>query len=87
MSEEVVKEMAAGAIKNIGSDYVIAVSGIMGPEGGMPDKPVGTAWVCVGNKEKSETNKFHFRFDRERNIHFTALNAMNMLRKFILEVN
>ena len=85
VSEEVVKEMAAGALKNIGSDYAIAVSGIMGPDGGMPDKPVGTVWVCVGNKEKSKTHKFHFRFDREKNIHFTALNALNMLREFILE--
>ena len=84
VSEEVVMEMASGAIKNIGSDYVISVSGIMGPDGGMPDKPVGTVWVCVGNKEKLKTHKFRFRFDRERNIHFTALNAMNMLRKFIL---
>ena len=84
VSEEVVREMAAGALKNIGSDYVIAVSGIMGPDGGMPDKPVGTVWVCVGDNESLETHKFHFRFDRERNIHFTALNAMNMLRKFII---
>ena len=84
VSEDVVKEMAAGALKNIRSDYVIAVSGIMGPEGSMPDKPVGTVWICVGNKEKLETQKLHFRFDRERNIHLTALNAMNMLRKFIL---
>ena len=84
VSEEVVKEMAKGILKNIRSDYAIAVSGIMGPDGGMADKPVGTVWICVGNKEKLETHKFHFRFDRERNIRFTALNAMNMLRKFIL---
>ena len=87
VSEDVVKEMAAGALKNIGSDYAIAVSGIMGPDGGIPDKPVGTVWVCVGNKEKSKTHKFHFRFDREKNIRFTALNALNMLREFMLEDN
>ncbi|MCY7293755.1 MAG: competence/damage-inducible protein A [Ferruginibacter sp.] len=87
VSEEVVKEMAAGALKNIGTDYTIAVSGIMGPDGGVPDKPVGTVWVCVGSIEKLVTHKFTFRFDRERNIRLTALNALNMLRKFILENN
>jgi len=87
VSEEVVKEMAAGALKNLGTDYTIAVSGIMGPDGGVPGKPVGTVWVCVGSKEKLITHKFSFRFDRERNIRLTALNALNMLRKFILENN
>ena len=87
VSEEVVKEMAMGALKNIGTDYTIAVSGIMGPDGGVPDKPVGTVWVCVGSREKLVTNKFSFRFDRERNIRLTALNSLNMLRKFILEIN
>ena len=85
VSEEVVKEMAAGALKNIGTDYTIAVSGIMGPDGGMPDKPVGTVWVCVGSYKKLETQKFIFRFDRDRNIRLTALNALNLLRKFVLE--
>ena len=85
VSEEVVKEMATGALKNIGTDYTIAVSGIMGPDGGMPDKPVGTVWVCVGDNKKLETHKFTFRFDRDRNIRLTALNALNMLRKFVLE--
>jgi nicotinamide-nucleotide amidase len=85
VSEEVVKEMATGALKNIGSDYTIAVSGIMGPGGGMPDKPVGTVWVCVGDKYNLKTHKFSFRFDRALNIKQTTMNALNMLRNFILE--
>ncbi|MCP9751402.1 competence/damage-inducible protein A [Ferruginibacter sp. HRS2-29] len=84
VSEEVVYEMAKGALKNIGSHYAIAVSGIMGPGGGMPDKPVGTVWICVGDKNKLAAKKFHFRFDRTRNIQLTAVNALNMLREFIL---
>ncbi len=85
VSEEVVLEMARGALQNIGSDYTIAVSGIMGPGGGMPDKPVGTVWIAVGNIEKITTKKLHFRFERQLNIQLTAVNALNMLRKFILE--
>ena len=84
VSEEIVIQMAKGALKNIGSDYVIAVSGIMGPDGGMPDKPVGTVWVAVGDRHKIETHKLAFRFDRTRNIQLTAANALNLLRKFIL---
>ncbi len=85
VSEDIVTQMAKGALKNIGTDYTIAVSGIMGPGGGTDDKPVGTVWVAVGNNKKISTQKFHFRFDRERNITLTAMNALNMLRKFILD--
>ncbi|MDN3657528.1 CinA family nicotinamide mononucleotide deamidase-related protein [Ferruginibacter paludis] len=84
VSEEVVIEMAKGALSTIQSDYVIAVSGIMGPDGGLPDKPVGTVWIAVGNKNKIEAHKLYFRFDRERNTQLTATNALNLLRKFIL---
>ena len=84
VSEEVVTQMAKGALDVIQSDYVIAVSGIMGPDGGLPDKPVGTVWIAVGNKNKIEAQRLHFRFDRVRNTHLTATNALNILRKFIL---
>ncbi len=85
VSEMVVREMAAGALKNIGSTYTIAVSGIMGPSGGLPDKPLGTVWICVGNNQKLIVQKFYFRFDRQVNIRLTAMNAFIMLRKFIIE--
>ena len=85
VSEQVVLEMAKGALQKIKTDYAIAVSGIMGPDGGMTDKPVGTVWIAVGNSQKIMAQKLHFRFDRQRNIQLTAVNALNMLRKFILE--
>lgn len=85
VSEEVVREMAKGALHNIASDYTIAVSGIMGPGGGLPGKPVGTVWIAVGNNEKLTTQRFHFRFDRQKNIQLTAVNALNMLRVFMLQ--
>ena len=85
VSEEVVTEMAKGALQKIKSSYVIAVSGIMGPGGGMPEKPVGTAWIAAGNTDKIVTQKVFFRFDRARNIQLTAVTALNLLRKFILE--
>lgn len=87
VSEEVVTQMAKGAIENLKTDYTIAVSGIMGPGGGTDDKPIGTVWVAVGSSQKISTHKFQFRFDRERNIILTATNALNLLRKLILEEN
>lgn len=84
VSEATVKEMVSGALKTLQTNYVLAVSGIMGPDGGSEDKPVGTVWIAAGNKEKTETIKLSFRFDRKRNIEMTAMHALNFLRKFIL---
>lgn len=84
VSEETVKQMVNGVIEKLNVDYAVAVSGIMGPEGGTAEKPVGTVWIAAGNKNKVETKQFHFRFDRERNIKQTAHTALDFLRKFIL---
>lgn len=84
VSEAVVQEMVRGALSLLKTDFVIATSGIMGPDGGTLEKPVGTAWVAVGNHQNILTQKFSFRFDRQRNIELTAANALNLLRKFIL---
>jgi nicotinamide-nucleotide amidase len=84
VSEEVVTEMANGALAKSESDYAIAVSGIMGPDGGTPDKPVGTVWIAVANAQKVIAQKMYFRFDRRRNIELTATFAFNMLRKLLV---
>ena len=84
VSEPVVVQMVKGILQNIPTDYAIAVSGIMGPDGGSADKPVGTVWIAVGNAQKQITQQLHFRFNRQRNIQLTAVNAMNLMRKFIL---
>ena len=85
VSEETVKQMLDGALKLLKTDYAIAVSGIMGPDGGSIEKPVGMVWIAVGNKDKTVTQKFNFRFDRRRNIELTTNNALNLLRKLIIE--
>ena len=85
VSEQTVKEMLHGVVNVMDADYALAVSGIMGPDGGTEEKPVGTVWIAVGNKEKGETMKLNLRFDRQRNIGMTAANALNFLRKFILK--
>ena len=85
VSKETVLQMVKGVIEKLNVDYAIATSGIMGPDGGTAEKPVGTVWIAVSDKGKTETKKFSFLFDRERNIIQTSLTGLNMLRKFILE--
>ena len=85
VSEEVVKEMATGLLQKMKTNYVIAVSGIMGPGGGTIEKPVGTVWVAVGNTTNIVTKLYHFRFDRQKNIQLTAMNALNLMRLFLTE--
>jgi nicotinamide-nucleotide amidase len=84
VSQPTVEAMVRGALQQLDTDYVVATSGIMGPDGGSPGKPVGTVWIAVGNHRKILAQKFSFRFDRGRNIELTATNALNQLRKFIL---
>jgi nicotinamide-nucleotide amidase len=57
----------------------------MGPGGETPEKPVGGIWIGVASKLQIEVRFFHFRFDRQRNMELTAVNALNELRKLILQ--
>jgi nicotinamide-nucleotide amidase len=84
VSRETVTEMVRGALAKLEVDYVVATSGIMGPDGGTEAKPVGTVWIAVGNRKTTHTLQLNLRFDRARNIAMTATNALNFLRKFIL---
>jgi nicotinamide-nucleotide amidase len=86
VSEETVKEMLSGLLNKMKTDYGIAVSGIMGPDGGTPEKPVGTVWVAVGNKEMQVVQKLKQRFERQKNIEVTAMMALNMMRKFVQQL-
>ena len=80
VSEETVKIMAESVRQLMDTDYAIAVSGIMGPDGGTSEKPVGMVWIAVAKKGETVTKCFSFRHTRERNIQLTAINALNMLR-------
>ncbi|QEC53685.1 nicotinamide-nucleotide amidase [Anseongella ginsenosidimutans] len=83
VSRETVSEMAAGAIERLGVDYAIACSGIMGPGGGSADKPVGTVWIAVADKEHVQAEKFSFSGRRPQLIERTAIAALGMLFHFV----
>ena len=79
VSEQTVKEMALGALKQFHTDYAISVSGIAGPDGGTPDKPVGTVWIAVASAHAVEARKFTFGNKRTQNIERAAASALTLL--------
>jgi nicotinamide-nucleotide amidase len=83
VSEECVREMLEGLLRVTGTTYGIAVSGIAGPDGGTPDKPVGTVWIAVGSKDKIIAKKFQFFPSRLENIRVFSNAALNLLRLLI----
>ena len=79
VSEETVKEMALGALKNFKTDYAVAVTGIAGPDGGSLDKPVGTVWIAVAAKDRVTARMFVFGSKRTQNIERSAIAALTMI--------
>ena len=56
VSEQVVREMAEGALRVAHASVALAVSGIAGPDGGTPEKPVGTLWFCAAARQGTATD-------------------------------
>ncbi|NNF01230.1 MAG: nicotinamide-nucleotide amidohydrolase family protein [Bacteroidia bacterium] len=85
VSSEVVEAMAVGIRNQSGADYTVATSGIAGPDGGTPEKPVGTVWIGFAGPNGVSSKKLVLGLSRIRNIEVTSLTALNMLRVKILE--
>ena len=83
VSHETVIEMARGARKRLNGDVAIAVSGIAGPGGGTPEKPVGTTWIGLVTAEGEWAKRFHFPGDRQQNKSFAADAALQMLLEYL----
>lgn len=87
VSEQVVQEMAAGALKEAKADYAIAVSGIAGPDGGTAEKPVGTVWFAVvSSTGKQLTKSIVFQGDREAVRRQTVAVALQILHNDFLKI-
>ncbi|WP_421946741.1 competence/damage-inducible protein A [Phaeodactylibacter xiamenensis] len=83
VSEATVREMVAGTLQHFGGDIAVAVSGIAGPGGGTPEKPVGTIWLAVGDHNVTEAYLLKAGKDREKNIEYTGAHALNFIRRFL----
>ncbi|MDR2804389.1 MAG: CinA family nicotinamide mononucleotide deamidase-related protein [Dysgonamonadaceae bacterium] len=83
VSPSVVEQMALGAQRIFHSDCAIAVSGIAGPDGGSPEKPVGTVWIAAVCRDRLQSQLFHFSKDRGNNILRACNNGMAMLLELI----
>jgi nicotinamide-nucleotide amidase len=87
VSREVVTEMATGALSKLQVHHAIAVSGIAGPSGGTPEKPVGTVWIAIASGGRVVAEKFIFGHQRERNIQVSADTALNMLLQLLIRAD
>jgi PncC family amidohydrolase len=84
VSQETVLEMACGARNLFQADLAVAVSGIAGPGGGMPLKPVGTVWIGVCSPENAWSKVFLFPGDREQVKAASAETALQALVRLLL---
>jgi nicotinamide-nucleotide amidase len=84
VSESCIKQMVKGALETLNVDVAVAVSGIAGPSGGTPEKPVGTIWLAVGDKNSIKTVQINMDRGRSKNIEYAANVGLNLLRKFLL---
>jgi PncC family amidohydrolase len=83
VSEETVLEMARGAKKLFGADIAVSVSGIAGPTGGTPEKPVGTTWVGLSTKDGEWSRHLVWDGDREQNKHYSSEAALQFVIDYL----
>lgn len=78
VSRETVRQMAGGGLRAACADVSVAVSGIAGPDGGTPEKPVGTVWIACATKDQHVEECFHFFGDRNQVRKETVRQALVM---------
>lgn len=81
VSRPTVVEMAEGARHRLGADYAIATSGVAGPGGGTPEKPVGTIWIALAGPDGTKARLLSAGKDRRRNVTYTVHQALDFLRR------
>ncbi len=80
VSEETVRQMAEGVAREMGTDIGLATTGVAGPDGGSPEKPVGTVWIGCHFRGETIIRKLQLWKDREVNIQASSIAVLNLLR-------
>jgi nicotinamide-nucleotide amidase len=83
VSKDTAHEMAANVRQLFGSDYGISITGIAGPDGGTPEKPVGTVWIGISSENTTMTERYTFDTDRDINRQRAVGTALNLLYQTI----
>jgi competence/damage-inducible protein CinA-like protein len=83
VSEEVVRQMAIGAKKKFGVEVALAITGVAGPSGGTPEKPVGLVWLCAVVGDRAEPRKIQSWGDRQEIRYRAAQAAMELARRIL----
>ena len=86
VSRETVLEMARGALNALSADIAVSVSGIAGPGGGMPGKPVGTTWIGLATNDGEWARVFCFPGDRSENKSFSAEAALRLIIDYLHQI-
>jgi nicotinamide-nucleotide amidase len=84
VSEPVAREMAEGVRRETKADYALSVTGIAGPSGGSPAKPVGTVFIGLAGPFETEVRQYFNPYDRETFKQVTAQQAMDLLRRKLM---
>ena len=83
VSEACAREMAEGIRRAAQTDFALSTTGIAGPDGGTPEKPVGLVYVALATKETTLVKELQLWGDRARIRHLTVLHALDLLRKYL----
>ena len=86
VSRQVVEAMAQNGCRILGTDYCLATSGIAGPGGGTPEKPVGMVWIAVASKHEVYSKLLYLGNLRERNIYQASMAALALLREKLINL-
>jgi nicotinamide-nucleotide amidase len=84
VSEPVALAMARGVRERLGADFGVATTGISGPTGGTPEKPVGLVWIGVAHGDKAQARELFFPFERDRHRAVTVQTALDWVRRALL---